>query len=231
MLLRYSHHQIFIFVVELLNVFETNTLCFPAAPLLTVVLALVGMEAIMSEFFNDSVTAFYIIITVWMADQYDSICCRTIVSKKHWLRLFYLYHFAFYCYHYRFNGQYSFLALITSCLFIQHSMLYFFHRYELPAIWIAHENELEYDSDTSYNGDNYILASDGSLVDEDDIYDLHSDDFLSSSQEPDLSDAAPTTSCVPYNGNNDAPGSDTARNRETILTRRYRSAGNGYHAA
>lgn len=231
MLLRYSHHQIFIFVVELLNVFETNTLCFPAAPLLTVVLALVGMEAIMSEFFNDSVTAFYIIITVWMADQYDSICCRTIVSKKHWLRLFYLYHFAFYCYHYRFNGQYSFLALVTSWLFIQHSMLYFFHRYELPAIWIAHENELEYDSDTSYNGDNYILASDGSLVDEDDIYDLHSDDFLSSSQEPDLSDAAPTTSCVPYNGNNDAPGSDTARNRETILTRRYRSAGNGYHAA
>ncbi|GBM74272.1 Membralin [Araneus ventricosus] len=85
MLLRYSHHQIFLFVVELLHVFEMNTISFPAAPLLTVVLALVGMEAIMSEFFNDSVTAFYIIIIVWMADQYDSICCRTAVSKKHWL--------------------------------------------------------------------------------------------------------------------------------------------------
>ncbi|CAL1285627.1 unnamed protein product, partial [Larinioides sclopetarius] len=86
MLLRYSHHQIFLFVVELLHVYEMNTISFPAAPLLTVVLALVGMEAIMSEFFNDSVTAFYIIIIVWMADQYDSICCRTAVSKKHWLR-------------------------------------------------------------------------------------------------------------------------------------------------
>lgn len=27
------------------------------------------MEAIMSEFFEDTTTAFYIIITVWMADQ------------------------------------------------------------------------------------------------------------------------------------------------------------------
>ncbi|XP_066602049.1 uncharacterized protein [Prorops nasuta] len=47
---------------------------------------------------------------------------------------FYLYHFSFYAYHYRFNGQYSGLALVTSWLFIQHSMLYFFHHYELPAI-------------------------------------------------------------------------------------------------
>ena len=34
-------------------------------------------------------------------------------------RFFYLYHFAFYAYHYRFNGQYSGLALFTSWLFIQ----------------------------------------------------------------------------------------------------------------
>ncbi|KOB74282.1 Membralin, partial [Operophtera brumata] len=47
---------------------------------------------------------------------------------------FYLYHFSFYAYHYRFNGQYSSLALVTSWLFIQHSMLYFFHHYELPVI-------------------------------------------------------------------------------------------------
>ncbi|PSN57013.1 hypothetical protein C0J52_04258, partial [Blattella germanica] len=49
-------------------------------------------------------------------------------------RFFYLYHFSFYAYHYRFNGQYSGLALVTSWLFIQHSMLYFFHHYELPVI-------------------------------------------------------------------------------------------------
>ncbi|XP_072172776.1 membralin-like [Diadema setosum] len=135
MLLRYSHHQIFVFIVDLLQMLEMNTtIAFPAAPLLTVILALVGMEAIMSEFFNDTTTAFYIILIVWVADQYDAICCHTQITKRHWLRFFYLYHFAFYAYHYRFNGQYSSLALITSWLFIQHSMIYFFHHYELPAI-------------------------------------------------------------------------------------------------
>lgn len=88
----------------------------------------------MSEFFNDTTTAFYIILIVWIADQYDAICCHTPVTKRHWLRFFYLYHFSFYAYHYRFNGQYSSLALVTSWLFIQHSMLYFFHHYELPVI-------------------------------------------------------------------------------------------------
>ncbi|XP_046816865.1 membralin-like isoform X3 [Vespa crabro] len=135
MLLRYSHHQIFVFIVDLLQMLEFNMpVSFPAASLLTVILALVGMEAIMSEFFNDTTTAFYIILIVWIADQYDAICCHTAVTKRHWLRFFYLYHFSFYAYHYRFNGQYSSLALVTSWLFIQHSMLYFFHHYELPVI-------------------------------------------------------------------------------------------------
>jgi len=135
MLLRYSHHQILVFIVDLLQMLELNTtIAFPAAPLLTVILALVGMEAVMSEFFNDTTTAFYVILIVWIADQYDAICCYTNISKRHWLRFFYLYHFAFYAYHYRFHGQYSGLALVVSWLFIQHSMIYFFHHYELPAI-------------------------------------------------------------------------------------------------
>lgn len=135
MLLRYSHHQIFVFIVDLLQMLEFNVSArFPFAPLLTVILALVGMEAIMSEFFNDTTTAFYIILIVWIADQYDAICCHTAITKRHWLRFFYLYHFSFYAYHYRFNGQYSSLALISSWLLIQHSMFYFFHHYELPVI-------------------------------------------------------------------------------------------------
>jgi hypothetical protein len=43
MLLRFSHHQIFMFIVDLLQMFELNvSIAFPAAPLLTVILALVG---------------------------------------------------------------------------------------------------------------------------------------------------------------------------------------------
>lgn len=63
-----------------------TTVAFPAAPLLTVILALVGMEAIMSEFFNDTTTGFYIILIVWVADQYDAIFCHTLISKRHWLK-------------------------------------------------------------------------------------------------------------------------------------------------
>ena len=48
--------------------------------------SVLGMEAIMSEFFNDTTTAFYIILIVWIADQYDAICCHTNISKRHWLR-------------------------------------------------------------------------------------------------------------------------------------------------
>ena len=43
-----------------------------AASLITVVLALIGMEAIMFEFFNDSSIAFHVIIMVWAADQFGT---------------------------------------------------------------------------------------------------------------------------------------------------------------
>ncbi|KAA0197241.1 hypothetical protein HAZT_HAZT011736, partial [Hyalella azteca] len=173
LLLRYSHHQIFLFIAHLFQMTEINTAAmatFPAAPMLTVILALVGalivvilafgaliviklalvgalivvilalvgalmaiilaivdaliaviqaligalagvlrglfgMEAIMSEFFKDTTTSFYIIVIVWVCDQYETLCCNQPVTRKHWLRFFYLYHFAFYAYHYRFNGQ------------------------------------------------------------------------------------------------------------------------------
>lgn len=87
MLLRYCHHQIFVFIVNLLQMMDLNgVIAFPIAPLFTVILSLVGMEAIMSEFFNDATTSFYVILIVWVADQFEAICCHTRTSKKYWLR-------------------------------------------------------------------------------------------------------------------------------------------------
>ena len=77
------------------------------------------MEAIMSEFFEDTTTAFYIILVVWMADQYEAICCHTHITRVHWPKFFYLYHISFYAYHYRFGGQHSGLALLTMWFFTQ----------------------------------------------------------------------------------------------------------------
>ena len=51
MLLRYSQHQIFVFIVELLQMLEFNTnISFPAAPLLTVILALVGKSFVFPNY-------------------------------------------------------------------------------------------------------------------------------------------------------------------------------------
>uniref|UniRef100_A0AC35U5P9 Membralin n=1 Tax=Rhabditophanes sp. KR3021 TaxID=114890 RepID=A0AC35U5P9_9BILA len=132
LLLRFSHQQIFVFIMNLLHMFELNEpVSFPVAPLLTVILALVGMEALMAEIFLNTSTAFYIIMIVWIADQFDAIVCRTSLSKKYWLRFFYFYHFCFYCYRFSAYSYFPNYALFTSAVFILHSMLYFFHKYEL----------------------------------------------------------------------------------------------------
>jgi len=110
----------------------------------------------MSEIFNDTSTAFYVILLVWMADQYDAICCHSSIGKRYWLRFFYLYHFAFYAYQYRFNGQYGGLALLTSAFFIFHSMIFFFHHYEMPLI-VYQERLQRIVSDLQHN--NTVTAS------------------------------------------------------------------------
>lgn len=35
----------------------------------------------MIEFFNDMMMVFYIILIVWIVDQYDVICCYINISK------------------------------------------------------------------------------------------------------------------------------------------------------
>ncbi|CAL8073367.1 unnamed protein product [Calicophoron daubneyi] len=132
-LLRYSSHQLVVVIADILQVFEDNmAIGIPATPFMTVILALVAIETVMSEFFGDSFTAFYVILIVSICDHYEAVFCRTEISRRYWPRFFYLYHFAFYAYHYRFNGQFSSMALWVSWLFILHSMIFFFHHYELP---------------------------------------------------------------------------------------------------
>jgi len=45
-----------------------------------------GVEALISELFSEAVTGFYVILIVWLADQYDVICCHTALGRRHWLR-------------------------------------------------------------------------------------------------------------------------------------------------
>ncbi|KAG1667836.1 Membralin [Nymphon striatum] len=164
-LMRYTYLQFYMFVLSFINYIEFNgRMTYPLAPLLTVVFAIVGMhewKAIMTEFFSDPETALYLMFIVYLADFFDAVCCR----------FFFLYHYAFYAYHFRYRTEYSYLALITSWLFIcvnnnfathsrevnglvfapttlnriKHSMLYFFHHFELPEI-LASEGTENFDN-------------------------------------------------------------------------------------
>ncbi|GIY12994.1 membralin [Caerostris darwini] len=132
-LLRHSHHQIFIVVANFFDVLWPRNI-FPTsgAPVLSIVLALVGMEAVMSDFFHDRSIALNVIIIIWFADLYQAVCCQSAVSKKYFYRFFCLYHYMFYAYNYKFSGIYWHLSLTTSWLFTLHAMVFFFHHYELP---------------------------------------------------------------------------------------------------
>lgn len=139
MLLRFAYKQVFMFVFRVLTsgpTFDFWTLHhnFPYGAVASSVLALIGLEDIMSEYFGDSRIAFYIILNVWIADQFHSYCCHTPITKKYWIRFFYLYHFAFYAYYHIYTRRNSFMALFASCLLIMHMMLYFFHHFELPFV-------------------------------------------------------------------------------------------------
>jgi len=139
MLLRFAYKQVFLFVFRVLTsgpTFDFWTLHynFPYGAVASSVLALIGLEDIMSEYFGDSRIAFYIILNVWIADQFHSYCCHTPITKKYWIRFFYLYHFAFYAYYHLYTRRNSFMALFASCLLITHMMLYFFHHFELPFV-------------------------------------------------------------------------------------------------
>lgn len=145
MLLRYCHQQIYTFLLSVLRVggdgmtpatasAAARLLAVPTASLMTIVLALVGLVTWMTEFFNYSTISFHVIFIVWLVDQFDTFCCHSQMTRKHFLRFFYLYHFCFYVHQYCYSGQFGGMALATSWLFTQHAMLYFLHHYELPMI-------------------------------------------------------------------------------------------------
>jgi len=108
---------------------------FPYGAVASSVLALIGLEDIMSEYFGDSRIAFYVILSVWIADQFHSYCCHTPITKKYWIRFFYLYHLGFYMYYHIYTSRRNaFIALFTSCMLTMHMMIFFFHHFELPFV-------------------------------------------------------------------------------------------------
>jgi hypothetical protein len=59
---------------------------------------------------------------------------RTVYGIQYFPRTFFLLFAAFHFYYFSFPHGFAYAALTTAILFMVHSMLFFWHRYELPAV-------------------------------------------------------------------------------------------------
>ena len=59
---------------------------------------------------------------------------RTCLSLQYFPRVFFLMFTLFNIYFFSFPVGFSYLCLLTTVLFVQHSMLFFWNRYEVPAL-------------------------------------------------------------------------------------------------
>ncbi|CAM9668925.1 unnamed protein product, partial [Ectocarpus sp. 6 AP-2014] len=97
---------------------------------LVVVHAVVGILFFLFEFFSDQLLAFMVLSVVWLCEVYSVVSVRTAVCIRFFPQVFFLYFTLFHVYFFSFPFGFSYLALVTTVLFLQHSMLFCWNRYE-----------------------------------------------------------------------------------------------------
>ena len=100
----------------------------------------VGVLFFFVEFYADRVLAFMVISLVWLSEVYCIICIRTWQSLQFFPRIFFLLFSLYNIYFFSFPFGFSYLALLTTVLFVQYSMLVFWNRFEVPALASGHIN-------------------------------------------------------------------------------------------
>ena len=64
-----------------------------------------------------------------------TVSARTLPTIRFFPRIFLIYYALYHIYVFVFPYGFSYLALLTMVLFLQHAMYFFWHRYELPALY------------------------------------------------------------------------------------------------
>eukprot|EP01041_Mallomonas_annulata_P010174 gene10174-21207_t len=95
---------------------------------------MVGILFFLFEFFSDQLLAFMVLSLVWMAEVFSVVSVRTLHSVRFFPRVFFLYFCIFHFYFFSFPFGFSYVALFTTVLFLQHSLLFCWNHYEVPAI-------------------------------------------------------------------------------------------------
>ncbi|GFP93380.1 membralin [Phtheirospermum japonicum] len=95
---------------------------------------MIGILFFLFEFYDDQLLAFMVLILVWICELFTLISVRTPISMKFFPRFFLLYFLVFHIYFFSYTYGFSYLALSTSSAFMQHLILYFWNRFEVPAL-------------------------------------------------------------------------------------------------
>ena len=95
---------------------------------------MVGILFFLFEFFSDQLLAFMVLSLVWMGEVFSVVSVRTLPSIRFFPRAFFLYFALFHIYFFSFPFGFSYVALFTTVMFLQHAMLHCLNRYELPAL-------------------------------------------------------------------------------------------------
>ncbi|XP_038708647.1 membralin-like protein At1g60995 isoform X3 [Tripterygium wilfordii] len=95
---------------------------------------MIGILFFMFEFYDDQLLAFMVLILVWLCELFTLISVRTPISMKFFPRFFLLYFLVFHIYFFSYAYVFSYLALATTAAFMQHLILYFWNRFEVPTL-------------------------------------------------------------------------------------------------
>ncbi|KAK9929224.1 hypothetical protein M0R45_026330 [Rubus argutus] len=120
----HARHQLPTFQLIFVHVIES----------LVFVPIMIGILFFLFEFYDDQLLAFMVLILVWLSELFTLISVRTPISMKFFPRFFLLYFLVFHIYFFSYAYGFSYLALSTAAAFMQHLILYFWNRFEVPTL-------------------------------------------------------------------------------------------------
>eukprot|EP01034_Spumella_vulgaris_P023900 gene23900-30178_t len=94
---------------------------------------MMGIYFFLFEFFSDQLLAFLVILLVWMGEIFSILSCRCRISIQYFPKIFMAYFLLFHIYFFTFPFGFSYLALLTTGLFMLHAMMHFWNVYEVAA--------------------------------------------------------------------------------------------------
>ena len=116
---------------------------------------MVGMIFFLIEFYSgDKILSFSVLSVVWLCEVFSVVSVRSFSGIHFFPRIFFLLFALLHFYIFSFPFGFSYTALASAVCFMMHSMLFFWHRFELPAVVMGHvssENPRMYQRSSSHS--------------------------------------------------------------------------------